>query len=42
MADKPAASNNVIVVSFREDDKAYEALTELKDLDSQGDDRRVS
>jgi uncharacterized membrane protein len=36
MADKPFVSHNVLAVTFVDDDSAYEALTELKQLDSQG------
>ena len=36
MADQPFVTSNVLVVSFEHDDNAYEALTELKELDSQG------
>jgi uncharacterized membrane protein len=36
MADHPFATNNVLVVSFEVDENAYAALTELKELDSQG------
>ena len=36
MADQPFVTSNVVVVSFEDDDNAYEALTELKELDSQG------
>jgi uncharacterized membrane protein len=36
MADQPFDTNNVLVVSFALDDNAYAALTELKELDSQG------
>jgi len=35
MADKPFATDNVIAVNFADDDNAYEALTLLKELDSQ-------
>jgi uncharacterized membrane protein len=36
MADQPFDTSNVLVVSFAVDDNAYAALTELKELDSQG------
>jgi uncharacterized membrane protein len=36
MSDQPFDTSNVLVVSFELDDNAYEALTELKELDSQG------
>jgi uncharacterized membrane protein len=36
MADQPFGTSNVLVVSFAVDDNAYAALTELKELDSQG------
>lgn len=36
MADQPFVTSNVLVVSFEDDDNAYEALTELKEFDSQG------
>ena len=35
MADQPSETSNVLVVSFDDDNNAYEALTELKELDSQ-------
>jgi uncharacterized membrane protein len=35
MSDQPFDTSNVLVVSFDVDDNAYEALTELKELDSQ-------
>ena len=35
MSDEQASGLNVVVVSFDEDSKAYEALTSLKELDSQ-------
>ena len=36
MSDAAQSFENVIVVSFQEDSSAYEALTRLKELDSQG------
>jgi uncharacterized membrane protein len=36
MGDLDFTPDNVIVVGFEEDDRAYEALTSLKELDSQG------
>jgi uncharacterized membrane protein len=36
MADDGYGGDNVIAVSFHEDSAAYEALTQLKELDSQG------
>jgi len=36
MAEQSLDADNVLVVSFADDDKAYEALTELKELGSQG------
>ncbi len=36
MSDEQASRLNVVVVNFDEDSKAYEALTSLKELDSQG------
>jgi uncharacterized membrane protein len=36
MSDQPFDTSNLLVVSFEDDDNAYEALTELKELDSQG------
>lgn len=36
MADQPFDTSNLLVVSFAVDDNAYAALTELKELDSQG------
>jgi uncharacterized membrane protein len=36
MLDDAYGTENVIAVSFREDSAAYEALTRLKELDSQG------
>ena len=35
MADEASSPNNVIVVSFEDDANAYEAMTKLKELDSQ-------
>ncbi len=35
MSDKGASGLNVVVVTFEQDAKAYEALTSLKELDSQ-------
>jgi uncharacterized membrane protein len=35
MADPASSPNNIIVVSFEDDSKAYEAMTNLKELDSQ-------
>ncbi|MEA2314091.1 MAG: hypothetical protein QOI03_783 [Solirubrobacteraceae bacterium] len=35
MADEAASPNNVIVVSFEHDANAYDAMTKLKELDSQ-------
>jgi uncharacterized membrane protein len=35
-ADRPAETHNVIAVSFDPDSNAYEALSNLKDLDAQG------
>jgi uncharacterized membrane protein len=34
--DVDAGTGNVVVVTFRDDDKAYEALSTLKQLDAQG------
>lgn len=36
MADDEVSTGNVIVVTFAEDSRAYEALASLKNLDSQG------
>src|ERR1700759_2048888 len=36
MPDEAFSPDSVIVVSFSDDDRAYEALTRLKELDSQG------
>ena len=36
MADEAFSPENVIVVGFAQDDKAYDALTTLKQLDAQG------
>jgi uncharacterized membrane protein len=36
MPDYAFSPDNVVVVSFSDDDSAYEALTSLKELDSQG------
>jgi uncharacterized membrane protein len=35
MSDPVSSSNNIVVVSFEEDSKAYDAMTTLKELDSQ-------
>jgi uncharacterized membrane protein len=36
MSDERESGLNVVVVSFEQDSEAYEALTSLKELDSQG------